>query len=48
MYFDKSDDTTPITSTPDMKLILSLNSLAILALGIFPANLMAICVAAIQ
>ncbi|WP_455375670.1 NADH-quinone oxidoreductase subunit NuoN [Kaarinaea lacus] len=48
MYFDKSDDTTPITSTPDMKLILSLNSLAILALGIFPANLMAICVAAIN
>ena len=48
MYFDKSDDKTPITSTPDMKLILSLNSLAILALGLFPAQLMAICVAAIN
>jgi len=48
MYFDKSDDKTPITSTPDMKLILSLNSLAILALGIFPAQLMAICVAALS
>ena len=48
MYFDKSDDKTPITSTPAMKLILSLNSLAILALGLFPAQLMAICVAAIN
>ena len=48
MYFDKTDDRTPITSTPDMKLILSLNSLAILALGVFPAQLMAICVAAIN
>ena len=47
MYFDKPEDTSQITSTPDMRFILSLNSLAILALGIFPANLMAICVAAI-
>ena len=48
MYFDKAQDTTPIVTNPDMRLILSLNSLAILALGIFPANLMAICVAAIH
>lgn len=48
MYFDKSEDKTPITSTPDMKLILSLNSLAILFLGLFPAQLMAICVAALN
>jgi len=47
MYFDKPTETTTITANPDMRLILSLNSLAILALGIFPANLMAICVAAI-
>lgn len=48
MYFDKAEDTLPIRSTPDMRLILSLNSLAILALGIYPANLMAICAAAIS
>jgi NADH-quinone oxidoreductase subunit N len=48
MYFDKPDDMSPISSTPDMRLILSLNSLAILALGIYPANLMAICAAAIS
>ena len=48
MYFDKAEDSSPITSTPDMRFILSLNSLAILALGIFPANLMAICAAAIS
>jgi len=48
MYFDKPQDTSPIVTNPDMRLILSLNSLAILALGIFPANLMAICVAAIH
>lgn len=47
MYFDKPEETAPISSTPDMRLILSLNSLAILALGIYPANLMAICAAAI-
>jgi len=48
MYFDKAEDTSPIVSTPDMRFILSLNSLAILGLGIFPANLMAICAAAIS
>jgi len=47
MYFDKAEDTAQITSTPDMRFILSLNSLAVLALGIYPTNLMAICNAAI-
>jgi len=47
MYFDKAEDNTQITSTPDMRFILSLNSLAVLALGIYPTNLMAICNAAI-
>ncbi|MCI0504631.1 MAG: NADH-quinone oxidoreductase subunit NuoN [Gammaproteobacteria bacterium] len=48
MYFDKAEENAQITSTPDMRFILSLNSLAVLALGIFPANLMAICNAAIS
>ncbi|WP_455221690.1 NADH-quinone oxidoreductase subunit NuoN [Kaarinaea lacus] len=47
MYFDKAEDNSQITSTPDMRFILSLNSLAVLALGIYPTNLMAICNAAI-
>jgi len=47
MYFDKAEESAQITSMPDMRFILSLNSLAILVLGIFPANLMAICSAAI-
>jgi len=47
MYFDKPEDVSPITSTPDMRFILSLNGLAVLALGIFPGNLLAVCVAAI-
>ena len=47
MYFDKAEDNSQITSTPDMRFILSLNALAVLALGIYPTNLMAICNAAI-
>jgi len=47
MYFDKAEDNSQIISTPDMRFILSLNSLAVLALGIYPTNLMAICNAAI-
>lgn len=48
MYFDKAEENTPpITSTPDMKFVLSLNGLAVLALGIFPGSLMAVCVATI-
>ena len=47
MYFDKPEDTSPITAGNDMKFALSLNSLAVLALGIFPAGLMALCMTAL-
>jgi NADH-quinone oxidoreductase subunit N len=47
MYFDRAEDNAQITSTPDMRFVLSLNSLTVLALGIYPTNLMAICNAAI-
>ncbi len=47
MYFDKAEDTQPITAGSDLKVVLSLNSLAVLALGIFPAGLMALCMTAI-
>ncbi len=45
MYFDDPVDTSPITCGRDMQIALSTNSVAILALGIYPAGLMAICTA---
>lgn len=47
MYFDKPEDTQPIESSSDMKLVLSANGLAILFLGIAPSGLMAMCAAAL-
>lgn len=47
MYFDKAEDEQPITAGSDMKIVLSLNSLAVLGLGIFPAGLMALCMTAL-
>jgi len=43
MYFDKAEDTAPIEGTFDLKAVLSANAVAILALGIFPGALLAIC-----
>lgn len=47
MYFDKPEDTNPIMAGNDMKFAISLNSLAVLGLGIFPAGLMALCMTAL-
>ncbi len=47
MYFDTPHDTAPIVASPDARLILSANGLAVLALGILPQPLMAVCVHAI-
>ena len=46
MYFDKAEDTTPLVGSLDTRLMLSLNSLAVLGLGIFPGALLAVCQAA--
>lgn len=46
MYFDKAEDTTPLVSSLDTRLMLSLNSLAVLGLGIFPGSLLTVCQAA--
>jgi NADH-quinone oxidoreductase subunit N len=43
MYFDKPEDTMPITHGTDMKVMISANALAILVLGIYPGGLMALC-----
>jgi NADH-quinone oxidoreductase subunit N len=44
MYFDDVEETQPIECGRDMQITLSTNGLAILALGIYPAALMSLCV----
>ena len=48
MYFDAPQDVTPLRPQADMRLVLSANGLAILALGVLPQPLMALCIASIQ
>jgi len=43
MYFDEPADTAPIQAHADMSVLLSANALAMLALGILPQPLMALC-----
>lgn len=45
MYFDKPEDQTSITAAMDMRITMSANGLAVLALGLFPGALLALCVA---
>ncbi len=47
MYFDKPVDTQPVTGGLDTQVVLTLNGLAVLALGLFPAGLLSVCNAAI-
>ncbi len=47
MYFDEPIDTSPIVSTGDVRLVMSLNGLAVLGFGILPGGLMTLCVEAI-
>jgi NADH-quinone oxidoreductase subunit N len=47
MYFDDATDTSPIVAHGDMRVALSLNGVAIVALGLLPGPLMAACSAAI-
>jgi len=44
MYFDDAVDTQPLECGRDMQITLSTNGLAILALGLYPAALMSLCV----
>ncbi len=43
MYFDQPDDTAPLQASADMRVLLSLNGLAIAAFGIAPQTLMSLC-----
>ena len=47
MYFDKAVDQSPIHVSADMRIVLSANGLVILALGLAPGSLLALCAAAI-
>ncbi|WP_334188068.1 NADH-quinone oxidoreductase subunit NuoN [Noviherbaspirillum sp.] len=46
MYFDDAIDTSPLVTNRDMNVALSLNGIAVLALGILPGPLMAMCATA--
>ena len=46
MYFDKAEDEVPLSNAMDMRVLLSVNGLAILGLGLFPGALMGLCAAA--
>ncbi|MCN4143970.1 MAG: NADH-quinone oxidoreductase subunit NuoN [Thiohalomonas sp.] len=46
VYFDKLVDETPIQASMDIRLTLSLNGMAILALGLYPTVLITLCITA--
>jgi NADH-quinone oxidoreductase subunit N len=48
MYFDTPVDTAPIRPLADVRWVMSLNGLAMLAFGIMPGPLMALCLYSIQ
>ena len=48
MYFDDATDQTPISANMDMKIVLSVNGLLVLALGLMPNALLFRCLIAIQ
>jgi len=43
MFFDEPADSAPITATTDMRVLLSLNGVAIAVLGLMPQTLMSLC-----
>ena len=47
MYFDPPADAAPVTTMTDMKIVVSANALAILALGVYPGALLRLCSAVI-
>jgi NADH-quinone oxidoreductase subunit N len=48
MWFDEPVDNAPVVAPLDMKLVLSINGLAIVALGVMPESLLKACLAAIK
>jgi NADH-quinone oxidoreductase subunit N len=48
MYFDDAVDHSPLAAGADMRLVMSVNGLAVLLLGIYPGPLMQLCLDAIR
>jgi NADH-quinone oxidoreductase subunit N len=48
MYFDEPEDDAPVLPEGDVRLLMSANGLAILAFGLFPQSLMALCLSVIS
>jgi NADH-quinone oxidoreductase subunit N len=48
MYFDQPLDLTPLATSYDVRIAISANGLAILALGVYPGSLMALCASALS
>ena len=46
MYFEKAQVVEPVVAGSDMRMMVSANALAILALGIYPSGLLALCISA--
>jgi len=44
MYFDTAGEAYEIDAPTDMRVMVSANAVAVLALGILPGSLMALCV----
>ena len=43
MYFDEPVDETPIVATTDLRVLLSVNGVAIALFGLFPQTIMSLC-----
>jgi len=48
MYFDDPADRAPLLASADVRVLLTVNGLAVLVLGLLPGGLMALCQRAIQ
>jgi NADH-quinone oxidoreductase subunit N len=44
MYFEQNEDQAVLQASTETRLVLSLNSIAVLALGIVPGWLLALCI----
>jgi NADH-quinone oxidoreductase subunit N len=44
MYFDKPQDTAPLRANLDLRAVISINALSVLALGLYPSALMNLCI----
>jgi NADH-quinone oxidoreductase subunit N len=47
MYFERDEKPVPVDAGSEMRIMISTNALAILALGIYPGGLLALCVSAL-